>query len=192
MTKKIPILMVTAAISLTLAQNVSAIQISGKVDMVGSLDLNTSSTAAATAVTSFGPAQVIPTPNGAFLGTAGSSVTFQPFSWNPQSTPVVPLWSFTSGAWTYTFDLYNISYVSQDSAFINLAGQGILNITGSGSPFDATPGSWTFTITSAGSDPEFNFGFVSSTAAVPDGGMTVALLGLALVGVEGLRRKLVK
>jgi hypothetical protein len=194
--KKILALMAAAVVTLALTQSASAVQISGKVDMVGTLNLDAGSLATASAVTAFGPATVIPTPNGAFLGTAGSAVTFTPFSWNPASTPVNPLWSFVSGGWTYTFDLNNITFVSQNAAFVNLAGNGILNITGLGSPYDATFGNWTFTITSAGADPEFRFGFVSSTAAVPqqvpDGGMTVALLGLALVGVEGLRRKLTK
>lgn len=190
--KKILMLVAAAVVSMTLVQNASAVAISGKVDMVGTLNLNTTSLATASTVTSFGPAAVIPTPNGAFIGTAGSAVTFTPFSWNPQSTPVIPLWSFVSGGWTYTFDLNNISFVFQNASFVNLAGEGILNITGLGSPYTPTQGKWTFTITSAGSDPNFRFGFVSSTAAVPDGGMTVALLGLALVGVEGLRRKLTK
>jgi len=192
MTKKILAILTVAVVSMALCQNAAAIAISGKVDMVGSLNLNTTSLATATGVNSFGPASVIPTPNGAFLGTAGSSVTFTPFNWSPPSTPVIPLWSFTSGGWTYTFNLGVISFVSQNSSFVNLAGSGILSITGLGSPYDPTPGDWTFTITSAGQDPDFRFGFVSSTAAVPDGGMTVALLGLALVGVEGLRRKLMK
>jgi hypothetical protein len=34
------------------------------------------------------------------------------------------------------------------------------------------------------------FSFATNNNSVPDGGVTVALLGLALVGVEVLRRKL--
>jgi len=171
----------------------SAIQISGKVDMVGTLNLNDSSLATADSITAFGPATVIPTPNGAFIGTAGSAVTFTPFSWNPSSTPVIPLWTFTSGGWTYDFVLNNISFVSQNSNFLNLAGNGVLDIDGLGSPYEDTPGSWTFTVTSAGPDVDFRFGFVSSTAAspgqeVPDAGSTVALLGAALLGLERVRR----
>lgn len=193
--KRILTLVVTTVVSLVLCQNAWAIKITGKVDMVGTLNLNSASLATATGVTSFGPAVVIPTPNGAFIGTSGSAVTFSPFSWNPQSTPVVPLWSFTSGGWTYTFNLSTISFVTQNSSFVNLAGSGTLSIIGGGSPYDATAGDWTFTITSAGPDPDFRFGFVSSTAAspqAPDGGMTVVLFGLALMAVEGIRRALTK
>ena len=34
------------------------------------------------------------------------------------------------------------------------------------------------------------FSFAANNNSVPDGGMTVALLGVAFVGLEGLRRKL--
>jgi hypothetical protein len=57
------------------------------------------------------------------------------------------------------------------------------NITG----FDPTPGTWTVTLTQSGAS--FAFG---STAApnVPDGGMTLMLLGSALTGLALIRRKI--
>lgn len=182
MTRCFLALAVAGILHIASLQNASAaVLIPGKVDMVGTGSLNDSSLIAATGFSSFGPATVIPTPNGAFIGTAGSAVTFTPFMWNPQSTPVVPLWSFVSGGWTYTFELSEITFVSQNAAFVNLAGNGVLNITGLGSPYEATPASWTFTITSAGADLDFRFGFVSSNAAVVPEPSTIVAGALLLL-----------
>jgi len=57
-----------------------------------------------------------------------------------------------------------------------------LNITG----FDPTAGEWVFTANQGGG----TFSFSSSNAAVPEGGSALILLGLGLVGLEALRRKL--
>jgi hypothetical protein len=58
------------------------------------------------------------------------------------------------------------------------------------SGFDDTPGG-TFTLSGTGTAAHLVFaGSFSVGSAVPDGGMTVALLGLALAGVAVLRRKL--
>ena len=47
---------------------------------------------------------------------------------------------------------------------------------------------WSF---SAQDDPADGvFSFSGASEAIPDGGATVALLGLALAGIEGIRRKL--
>ena len=59
-----------------------------------------------------------------------------------------------------------------------------------GNGFDATPGVWAFTSQNAGGRPHSTFSFSANTAAVPDSGSAVALLGLALTGIEVLRRTL--
>ena len=182
-----------AAGLLSLAINTSAIPITGSVDINGVATLNSTSLATATAATAFPSAEVILTPTGAFAGTVGSAVTFTPFGWMPATTPVNPLWTFVSGGRTYSFELASVAVENQGAAFLNLTGQGTLSITGGGSPYDPTPGNWTFTITTSGDNGTFDFGFVSSNCSVPgvpDGGLTVALLSSALVGVAGLRRKL--
>jgi VPDSG-CTERM motif len=51
---------------------------------------------------------------------------------------------------------------------------------------DATAG--VFSLSGSGSN--LSFQFVTGSTTVPDGGSTVALLGIALVGVVGLHRKL--
>jgi VPDSG-CTERM motif len=68
---------------------------------------------------------------------------------------------------------------------IDITGTGTL--TGNG--FDPTPGAWEFTSQSALGRRHLTFSFSADTSAVPDGGSAVALLGIALVGVEALRRK---
>ena len=172
-------------------QQAGAIPITGHVDMNGQVTLD-SALGTATKATSFSLVSVVNTPDGAFTGTAGSTVSFNPFGWNPSTTPVTPLWSFSNGTSLYSFDLASLTVVGQSSSFLNLTGAGTLSI--SGGTYDPTPGNWSFTITSStgGTSPNFAFGFVSSTSAVPDGGSTVALLGCALVAVGALRRKLAK
>jgi hypothetical protein len=49
---------------------------------------------------------------------------------------------------------------------------------------------WSFTTQSAGGITRTSFSFSANNAAVPDGGSAVALLGLTLIGIEMLRRKL--
>ena len=73
-----------------------------------------------------------------------------------------------------------------------MTGSGTVSITGAGSPFETTAANWSFTITdtSGGSSGSFIFGFAQSDTAVPDGGITVALLGAALTGLSLIKRKL--
>jgi hypothetical protein len=173
-----------------------AAYISGSVDMSGTVLLNSSSLGSATAATSFLGSTVGGLPTGSFAGTSGDSVTWNAFGWNPSTAPVTPLWSYVDAGtgWTYSFSLTSVSVDTQNNKFLNLLGYGMLTITGTGSPYVATTGSWSFTISNptGGSHANFAFTFANSQTAVPDGGMTVALLGFAMVGVEGIRRRFSK
>ena len=95
------------------------------------------------------------------------------------STPTPGLWS----AGGFAFDLLSSTIVTQNASTLVITGTGIV----SGNGFDPTDMDWSFTTQSRGTT---EFSFSASNSAVPDGGVTVALLGLALVGVEVLRRKL--
>jgi hypothetical protein len=171
--------------------NLTSGPITGSIDMSGTANnLNNTLLGSATSVAFFTAVTVGGSPTGTFAGTAGSSVTWHGFSW-PSNVLVAPLWTFVSGATTYSFDLANVSVFSQSNSFLNLMGSGTFHVTG----FDDTPGLWSFTISNPGGGAHANFDFTfansqTATGGVPDGGMTVALLGLALVGVEVLRRKL--
>jgi len=115
------------------------------------------------------------------------AITMNGFSFNPFGAAVTPLWSFIMGGNTFTFDLNNVSSVSQGYSsgipFLHIVGNGIAEINGA----RATPGDWRLD-SNTGSGASFVF--ASSTTAVPDGGLTVALLGLALSAFGIMRRKL--
>jgi hypothetical protein len=171
-----------------------AVPITGEVDMSGTAFLNNTNLGSATAATGFSGVTVGGIPTGSFAGTAGDSVTWNAFGWNPFVAPVPNLWSFTDAGTggTYTFDLSSAHVVTQTNFFLNLTGHGTLTITGTATSYNPTSGVWSFTISNPTGGPHANFAFTfaNSQTAVPDGGSAVALLGVALAGIEILRRKL--
>ncbi|PYK46461.1 MAG: hypothetical protein DME46_01780 [Verrucomicrobia bacterium] len=107
-----------------------------------------------------------------------------------------PLWTFTVGtgstAVTYSFDLLSLSVASFHDGGVgkpsglNLMGDGIAHITG----FEDTEA--IFALEATGTHLTFAILQPSNTAVptTPDGGSALALLGIGLLAVEGLRRKL--
>ena len=172
-----------------------AIPISGEIDMSGTAVLDNVLLGSADSVTAFGPSLVGGLPTGSFAGTVGAIVSWMPFSWDPPSTPVVPLWSFSSGGRIYSFDLTSVTVSSQNNKFLNLLGAGVLKITGVGPTYDDTVGSWSFTISNPTGGEHANFAFTfanSQTAVAPDAGGTLILLGGAIMGLMGMVRKTVR
>lgn len=175
----------------------NAIPITGSLSMGGEVILN-GPLDTATAFTAFNGVQIVPlpAPTGSYAGLATGvlgPVTYTPFQFNPMApSPVNPLWTFTQAGLTYTFRLDTVSVAGQSPFFLNLLGTGAANITG----MDETAGRWSFTIDNpdGASTPKFDFNFISTTrvSRTPDGGMTLALLGMALMGVEGARRRFIK
>jgi hypothetical protein len=108
--------------------------------------------------------------------SAGQSVTM-PNSWTFASGQAA-LWSVGG----FTFDLIATTIVLHDFGILLVSGTG--TVTGHGQTFNGT---WMFSTQGPGSGDIFSF---SASSNVPDGGATVALLGLALAGIEGIRRKL--
>jgi len=136
----------------------------------------------------FGTNWDVQSASGAYpAASIGTMVTYQNFSFDGSGNivgggPVSPLWSFTFGD-TFTFDLNSpITVNSVSSSFLQLIGEGTAYINGG----DATAGTWSITGNKTGVN--FHFTAASVTTAVPDGGSAVALLGLALAGIEGARR----
>ena len=171
-----------AASSFT-APQAHATMIDGAITFAGSAVFDTNSLATATRVDAFSDVMVM-SRDGDFTSTVnvGDSVTMsQPWIFTP-STPTPALWSVGG----FTFDLASSTVVLQNSDFLLISGIG--TITGNG--FDATEGVWSFTSQEPHAGGVFSFSASSgSTGTVPDGGTTVALLGIGLVGVEVLRRK---
>jgi hypothetical protein len=121
---------------------------------------------------------------GSYLGVPTNGtvpVTMMGFTFNPFVPPVNSLWDFMFSGKDYSFDLLAITSRQQNGDnTLTLHGLGTLHITG----FDNTAGSWVLTANQGGG----TFSFSSSNGAIPDGGTTVALLGIALAGIEGVRR----
>jgi hypothetical protein len=121
------------------------------------------------------------TGNFASFVSLGDQATMNPWTFNP-STDTMNLWSVGG----FSFHLLSSTIVSQTASFLNIKGTG----TVSGNGFDDTAAKWAFTIPFAGGTGAF-FSFAANTdTTVPDGGSAVALLGISLVAIEFVRRKL--
>jgi hypothetical protein len=195
-----PTMTLTAA-SLLLAgfpSNLMAIptSIEGNISFSGSAMTDTSNLTTSTRFTGFEDVTVgsPSTTSGDYLGTSGSAVAMTPFTWDPvgASIPINPLWTFVSGGNTYSFNLntMNLDFVSPTALI--LSGFGTASITGPGLEKLDTVGLGNF---SGQTLDESSFTFSSSnvvpaSSRVPDNGTTVAMLGLSLLGVGLVKRRI--
>ena len=109
--------------------------------------------------------------NGSFAGADTGTLSNFRFTGPGANQPPLTLWTTNNG---FSFDLLSISSVFQNSSFINLTGNGLFKKAG----LDDTAGNWTFTVTSS---DQASFTFTSAqTAAVPDSGSSLILLGVAM------------
>ena len=169
------------------SQQAQATAIQGNINFAGGVQFDTNSLATATRLVTWfdsngnaGFTSVAPGGTGDFAGIpAGTQATMaQPWIFNP-STPTPGLWSVGG----FTFDLLSSTIVTQNASFLLVTGIGIV----SGNGFDPTSMEWSFSTQNAVGGI---FSFSANGVAVPDGGSAVALLGIALIGIEVLRRKL--
>jgi hypothetical protein len=93
--------------------------------------------------------------------------------------PVTPQWTFTLGGVTYSFDLVELTSAFSTPGSIAEAGVGTAHIG-----TETSNATWSLD----GTGTHFNFSATIHTTATPDGGSAVALLGIALAGIEGVRR----
>jgi VPDSG-CTERM motif len=170
------------------SQQTQAAAISGDIQFAGEVAFDTNSLATATTVVTWydvfhnaGFSSVTST-SGDFGGIAPGTQASMPNSWifNP-STATPGLWSVGG----FTFDLLSATVVVQNAKTLSIEGTGIV----SGNGFDPTAMDWSFTTQSSGGRTRTTFSFSANGVAVPDGGSAVALLGLALTGIEVLRRR---
>ena len=173
-----------AFVASAFAPQTEAALINGAITFAGGAVYDTMSLATATRVNSFSDVTV-QSRDGDFSSVAvGTSVTMgSPWIFSP-STPTPGLW--TVGGFTY--DLASATVVFQSADFLSITGTGTI----SGNGFDPTPGVWNFTSQTPSANGIFSFSAGTSGQGVPDGGTTVALLGLGLAGVELIRRRLLR
>jgi hypothetical protein len=100
-------------------------------------------------------------------------------AWSFESGPIDMFWQVDG----FTFNLVVSHILFQADGFLAVWGKGL--ITGHGY---TSGGNWRFSTQDDPADGVFSF----SASTVPDGGATVALLGLSLAGIEVVRRKLRK
>jgi hypothetical protein len=195
---------VLGAAIIAFTASVQAAQVTGTIQITGDVTLNTMSLLTATSATFPG------SPDGDVVsGTlayatvpAGTDVEFSNFTFAATGPQVVaPLWTFTTGGLTYTFNLANITSITRATPVpgidtLSITGLGTVNIVGAGSPYELTNATWSFNVTdtSGGGNTTFNFAFNDSNTAVPgttvpEDGLSVILLGAALSGLALLRRR---
>lgn len=188
MTNKTVILAFAAAFGL--CGHLGATQISGSINFDGVATTDTGKLGNASSFSTITDTAVYPQELGSYASvSSGTPVTFTPFSFT--AAGVTPLWTFTSGGLTYSFDATSISVVKQTNNFLDIEGAGNANITG----FTTTPGTWSITDTVVGGNSVFTFGEATVVGGastgpntVPDTAMTTLLLGLGL-GAIALYRK---
>jgi hypothetical protein len=168
--------------SALVCQQAQAAGIDGAITIKGGAVFDTGDINTANSVTDF-QNTVVESRDGDFVPfvAVGAAVTMaEPWVFDP-STVTAGLWSVGG----FTFDLDASTIIFQGFGFLSVEGTG----TVSGNGFDPTDGIWRFTSQAPSAAGVFSF---SASTAVPEGGLTVGLLGLALVAVEGLRRKIKK
>jgi VPDSG-CTERM motif len=172
------------------SQQAQAAPITGDIQFAGEVAFDTNSLATATRVVTWFDVFH----NAGFSSVTSASGDFASFvSSGDQATMGAP-WIFnpstaTPGLWSvggFTFDLTSSVVVTQNATTLVIEGTGIV----SGNGFDNTAMDWSFTTQSSGGKTRTTFSFSANGVAVPDGGSAVALLGLALTGIEVLRRRL--
>ena len=170
--------------------SVQATPITGSIALGGMANLNSQDTA----VTSW-----------PFVYVVADSGSFSSISSYTMVNMTSSLWTFSpapgaslSDAWNvggFTFNFLTDSSTHSGN-FIDITGTGTISAAG----YAATTFDWTLAAENptVGGSAEFTFSATAGAPAggsgqsVPDGGLTVAFLGLALAGVEGLRRTLIK
>ena len=178
---KLPKILLTIVASIGLLSSAQAVPITGMLNMSGTATYN-APIATATQVTQFNNVHTEGANTGDFAGIgANVPVTMtSPYIFNP-STPTPALWSVAG----FTFDLTSTTIIAQSANGILITGTG--TIMGNG--FDPTAGEWSF---SQQKGRGTTLSFSATTSAVPDGGMTIAFFGTALMGLAAFRAKFAK
>jgi len=183
-------LIATIAIGAIAASSANAAMIQGDINIDGTGTLNGTGINDATQLTSI-TAALGNGSTGDYAGIAsGTAVTFKDLNWTTAgytgALAIDDFWSFTSGGVTYTFDLATITTNQVLGGTLVIQGTGTAKATGS--TLSDNPGG-TFRLSSSSSGSSISF---TSNTSVPDSGHTAALLGLGMLGLAGLAKRLRK
>jgi hypothetical protein len=173
------------AVVLVGTMGVQAVPINGSIGFTGTYTQNGGSSDNLTTATSFTINTIsVNTTAGVFVG-AGSPTFASPIGVNPANNliPSIQLWSVLVGSTTYRLLVTTETESLDTMAQLNLLGAGMIT---DGNSADNTFGVWQLGFGLSGS----SFTWQSTSAAVPDGGATVTMLGLALSGVALLKKKI--
>ena len=175
--------------------SVQAIPISGTISMGGELNLDNASLTSATEVTGW-PLVYVVADSGSFASVSPMSlVSMSSSPWIFSPAPGVALnnlWNV--GGFTFNFAS---DTVSASGKFLDISGTGTIT----DSSADSSSFVWNLSLEAptTGGPTEFTFSAGTSSVGgggtggdVPDGGLTLALLGMAFAGIEIFRRKLSK
>jgi hypothetical protein len=191
LTKTILTLIAVGFVLTTLStQEAQAAKITGRIDFAGSVMFDSSALQNVTQVLTWRDVNG----NLGFSNVAAFGGSYVGFVTLGQQATMHTPWTFipstaTPGLWSvggFTFDLTSATVVTRTATFLNIIGHG----TVSGNGFETTNARWAFSVANAGGGTGDFFSFSANTASVPDGGSAVALLGISLVAIEFVRRKL--
>lgn len=174
-----------------------AVPINGTIAFQGAGTVTPNSPAAGQTTVAFSGPMIVTGGTVDYAGNNGAAATFKNITFSGTGVtaalvggPIISLWTFTNMGITYSFDLNSLTsgtYTPGNPSSIAISGMGTAHKTG----FTDTVG--TFALNGTGNGVTFTFIQSTTTASgigVPEGGSTVALLGLALIGMVGVRRVL--
>jgi hypothetical protein len=179
-------LLVATAMAVGLAATVQAVPISGSIGFTGAFSQTGGTIGDLATATSFSITSA--SINSALGDLAGATLNSfaSPIGVNGNPPVIGQLWSVDVGGTTYTFNVTSETQTLTSTTQINLAGNGTM----SNGINDDTAGTWQlgFGVSGQGAIASFTWQSTSATN-VPDGGMTVMLLGAALSGLGLIRKK---
>ena len=172
--------------ALVLSSTASAVRINGTIGFTGGASLNNADLSLATQVVEWDTPKVgvIHTGDFSAITTGTDVVLWQPWDLTTAAPGIVDFWKVGG----FSFDLTSSTryYDPAGLGFLSASGYGVIRKVG----LEDTTGTWSFSTQRPGAGNLFTFS--ASGEAIPDGGTTVALLGVSLLGLHGLRRKFSK
>jgi hypothetical protein len=113
---------------------------------------------------------------------------FSPVNQNGNNLSGATLWTVLNGGKTFTFVISTVTNLLNNPDAVSFKGFGTIDDGAGG--LDPTTGEWQLGFGVSGTAPFASFTWQATTAAVPEGGATIMLLGASLAALAFARRKL--